>query len=477
LLLPSSVGGALANLAVALLGRVSVNLNFTVSPEAYKSALAQAEIRTILTSRRFIEKVAPLKDIGRLVFIEDLAARIGGAARVKALLKALFLPAAWAGLTRHSAQSDGGRGASADDVATIIFSSGTTGEPKGVMLSHRNLLSNVEALRLVFRPAKTDNLCAILPFFHSFGLTACLWFPLLNGLAAGFHTSPLDGQTIAGLVRGNRCTLLFTTPTFLLAYLRRATREDFATLRLVITGAEKLKARVTDAFEEKFGVRPFEGYGATELSPVAALNLPDAEQGGVRQQGHREGSVGRPIPGVAAKIVDPETGVVLPADQPGLLLIKGPNVMAGYLKRPDLTAQVMRDGWYVTGDIACLDEDGFLTITDRQSRFSKIGGEMVPHLAVEEELQRELKKTEPVVAVTAVPDEKRGERLVVLYTEAAGEPAGLRAIMEKSAVSNLWKPGKDSYYRIDAIPLTGSGKLDVKSLRELAKKLDACTNV
>ena len=463
ILLPPSVGGALTNLALGLLGRVTVNLNFTASAEAFASSIRQGGLQHIITSRAFLEKFPEHQALPGLVLIEDLVARITGGDRLYAWLAARFRPArAWrpAGFT-------------SDDTATIIFSSGTTGEPKGVMLTHHNIASNVEAISMVFRPRRDDNLCACLPLFHSFGYTAGIWFPLLSGMAASYHTSPLDAAKVTELFRTRRCTALFATPTFLLAYLRKATREDFATLRHLVVGAEKLKPRLAQAFEEKFGLRPREGYGATELSPVAALSLPDVEISGIFQAGTKEGSVGQAVPGVAVRIVDPDTHAVLPPGQPGLMLIRGPNVMKGYLNQPAKSADVLRDGWYVTGDIATLDEDGFITITDRLSRFSKIAGEMVPHLAIEEEYLKGLNKAEPVLAVASVPDEKKGEKLVVLYTDGAGDPAALHAIMEAANIPNLWKPGRNSYYRIEALPLTGSGKLDVKTLRQQAAALAA----
>jgi acyl-[acyl-carrier-protein]-phospholipid O-acyltransferase / long-chain-fatty-acid--[acyl-carrier-protein] ligase len=252
-----------------------------------------------------------------------------------------------------------------------------------------------------------------------------------------------------------------------LAYLRRAKKEDFATLRLVVTGAEKLKGKLADAFQEKFGIRPMEGYGATELSPVITLSLPDVEIDGVRQHGAKEGSVGHPVPGVAIRVVDPESGKVLKPGEPGLLLVRGPNVMSGYLGRADKTSEAVRDGWYVTGDIGVMDEDGFIRITDRLSRFSKIGGEMVPHGVVEDELHGRLGQG-GVLAVTAVPDEKKGEKLVVIFTKGAADAETLQRHLAESALPNLWKPGRDCYLEVEGLPMLGTGKLDLKGLREMA---------
>ena len=462
ILLPPSVGGTLINVALTLLRKTTVNLNFTASAEAFQSAIQQADIRTIISARAFIEKFPQFAGLPGLVLADDLRAEIGLAAKLRALAAAWLAPVGC--LTPM-------RGVSADDVATLIFSSGTTGEPKGVMLTHHNIASNVESFTLVFRPLDHDRLCAALPLFHSFGFTCGVWFPALTGIAASYHVSPLDGGKIAEVVRERKCTAIFATPTFLLSYLRKAERADFASLRLVVAGGEKLKTRLADAFEERFGIRPLEGYGATELSPVAALSLPDVDVDGVYQAGRKDGAVGQPVPGVAARIVDPDTGAPLPAGQAGMLLIKGPNVMKGYWKRPDLTAEAVTDGWYRTGDMAAIDEEGFITITDRLARFSKIAGEMVPHIAIEEIYLSRLKTSEAVLAVTSVACDKKGERLVVLHTEAAGDPAVLHELMQSSELPNLWKPARDAYKRIEQLPLTGSGKLDVKELRRLAASL------
>lgn len=457
-LLPPSAGGVLTNLALMLMGKIPVNLNYTAAESSLLSAIAQCEITTIVTSRAFLEKVPSLPRLEGMVLLEELLPTISSGDKLLALLKARLLP---------SRLLCARKGFSADSVATVIFSSGSTGEPKGVMLSHHNIMSNVEALRMVFRVNAADNVCSALPFFHSLGFTGTLWFPLVSGFSAVYHTNPMDGEKIAQMVRENSSTILLATPTFLMAYLRRAKREDFASLRLVITGAEKLKAKVADSFEQRFGVRPMEGYGATELAPVITLSLPDVEVGGVRQHGSKEGSVGHPVPGVVIKVVDPETGAELKAGQPGLMLVKGPNVMLGYLGRPDKTAEAIRDGWYVTGDIGILDDDGFIRITDRLSRFSKIGGEMVPHGVVEDELHSRLGQV-GVVAVTAVPDEKKGEKLVVLYERDAADVETLQRHIFESSLPNLWKPGRDCYIAVDGLPILGTGKLDLKGIREIA---------
>ncbi|HPB30125.1 MAG TPA: acyl-[ACP]--phospholipid O-acyltransferase [Candidatus Sumerlaeota bacterium] len=462
ILLPASLGAGLSNLATLFLGRTPVNLNFTASESAIQSAVTQCGIRTVVTSRTFLKKYGRLGEPEGALYLEDILPRISTRDKVLALLRALFLPAAMAA---------GTRGIGPDDTATIIFSSGSTGEPRGVMLSHHNIISNIEGMRMLMHPSPSDHITSPLPLFHSFGFTATLWFPLLSGFSVTWHSNPLDGAKIAEVVRERRSTILLATPTFLDIYARKAEPADFSTLKWVIVGAEKLRRRIAEAFEKKFGIMPFEGYGATELSPVVSFNLPDVEAGGSFQPGHKIGSVGHPIPGISCRIVDPESGRDLSPGEAGLLLIKGPGVMKGYLNRPDLTEQVLKDGWYETGDIASLDEDGFITISDRLSRFSKISGEMVPHLAVEEEYLKETGTTEPVLAVTSVPDDRKGERLVVLFTEGAGTKEALKAIMDRSPLPNLWKPSPDSCFQIEALPMLGSGKLDLKELRAMALKL------
>jgi len=237
---------------------------------------------------------------------------------------------------------------------------------------------------------------------------------------------------------------------------------------MVAAGAEKLRKRLADSFENKFGIRPLEGYGATELSPVVSLNIPNEEIGGVSQVGNKPDSVGHPLPGVAVKIVDVSSREPLEIGDEGLLMVKGPSVMAGYLNMEKETAEVLEGSWYNTGDIARVDEDGFLTITDRLSRFSKVGGEMVPHVGVEEVYQRALDTTEHVVAVTSVPHPKKGEELVVLHLAEAGSPQKLHEIITNSDLPNMWKPRPDNYIKVDSMPVLGSGKLDIMKLRKIA---------
>ena len=360
-----------------------------------------------------------------------------------------------------------------EDTATIIFSSGSTGEPKGVILSHGNVAANIEQVTQAFALDSHDRLLGILPFFHSFGFTVTLMLPGVEGLGVVYHVSPLDARAIGALVEQYRVTFLLSTPTFLQAYIRRCSPEQFGSLAYVLVGAEKLPERVALAFEDTFGLRPLEGYGATECSPVVAVNSPDYRAPGFRQVGAKRGHIGHPLPGISVRIVDPdalERGETVPVapGQPGMLLVRGPNVMQGYLNRPEKTADALRGGWYVTGDVALRDEDGFVTITDRLSRFSKIGGEMVPHGRVEEKLHELIGATEQVFVVAGIPDERKGERLVVLHTLPEDK---LKECLEKlpgCGLPNLWIPRAENFLRVESLPYLGTGKLDLRRARELA---------
>ena len=321
----------------------------------------------------------------------------------------------------------------------------------------------------------SDRFVGILPFFHSFGFTATIAAPAVLGFGVVYHPSPLDAKVIGELVQKYRCTFLLATPTFLQLYLRTCEAEQFGSLAYVVTAAEKLPERLAQAFEDKFGIRPLEGYGCTECAPAVAVNTHDFRAAGFRQVGAKRGKIGHPLPGVVVRIVDPDTREPLGAGQPGLMLVRGPNVMQGYLGKPEQTAAVLRDGWYVTGDVAAIDEDGFLQITDRLSRFSKIGGEMVPHIKVEEKLHELAGVTEQTFVVASVPDEKKGERLVVLHKLA---PEPLQACLEKLAqcdLPNLWKPRPDQFFRVEVFPLLGSGKLDLRKAKELAGQFTGLT--
>lgn len=470
--LPPSVPGALVNYAAFFCGKVPVNLNYTLSESGIASCVNQCGIKTVVTSRKFLEKIK-LTPPGELLFIEDIAAQPGLTEKISAFLMAKFLPAAW--LERMLFENPR-QPRSLDDVATVIFSSGSTGEPKGVMLSQFNLLANIEQCGEVIALDDTQKLLGILPFFHSFGFTVTLCLPPVLGTGVVFYPNPLDARAIGSLVREHQVTVLLATATFLQLYLRGVAPEDFGSLRLVICGAEKLPERLADAFEERFGIRPFEGYGCTECSPVVAVNTRDFRAAGFFQVGGKHGKIGQPVPGMCVRIADadePWNGSHLPPGHAGMLLVRGPNVMLGYLGQPEKTAEVLREGWYCTGDVAMMDEDGFLQITGRLNRFSKIGGEMVPHLKIEEKLHELAGTAEQAFVVMGVPDEKKGERLVVLHNL---DDARLAGVLEKFAASdlpNLWKPKADAFHRVECFPHLGTGKLDLRSVKEMAARFSA----
>ncbi|MBI3410901.1 MAG: AMP-binding protein [Planctomycetes bacterium] len=465
--LPPGAPAALANIAVALLGKTSANLNYTASPEVVQSAVRQCKLTHILTSERFTGRVPIDPGSGvKLVHLEKLNDRIATWDKVRTFLTVLVLPGIvlerWLlGLRSHQWT----------DLATVIFTSGSTGDPKGVMLTHGNIAANAESMVQAMEPRPSDRLIGILPFFHSFGYAVTLWTPLQVGASVIYHADPRQSREIGALCRKHHGTIMLTTPTFMRLCLRRCESRDFASLRFLMCGAEKLPQILAEEFKQKFGILPLEGYGCTELSPAAAANVPDKDMDGFRQIGNKPGTIGQPLPGVAARIVHPETFAPLAPAEEGLLLIYGANVMAGYLGRPDATKDAIRDGWYVTGDIARCDEDGFITLTDRLSRFSKIGGEMVPHQKVEDEIMAILNTTDRKVVVVGVPDPSKGERLVVLHVPLSINVKDLWSRLNGRSLPNLWVPKSSDFFEVPELPILGTGKLDLKKCKDLAKEL------
>jgi len=464
ILIPPTAGAVVVNTAVTMAGRVAVNLNYTVTNDVLNACIRKAGIKHVLTTRKVLEKFDFDMD-AEVVLLDDLREKLTIVDKLAAAVMTFLMPMPILERLLGIHQMTG------DDELTVIFTSGSTGIPKGVVLTNHNVGSNVEAINQVVHLAPEDTLVGILPFFHSFGYTVTLWTVLGLDVSCVYHTNPREARQIGKLVGKWGATVMLATPTFLRLYLRRCEVEEFKTLDIIVTGAEKLPPELSEAFEKKFGVRPIEGYGTTELSPLAAVNVPPSRSQ-ADQTDSKEGTVGRPIPGVSVKTVDPESLEDLPQGDEGMLLVKGPNVMRGYLDEPEKTAEVVRDGWYVTGDMAMVDREGFIQITGRLSRFSKIGGEMVPHIHIEEAIQAfvQTEEDEEVRAVvSAVADEKKGERLLVLYTHLDHTPQEICDHLSQQGIPNLWIPGRDSFLQVESIPLLGTGKLDLKGLSDLVK--------
>ena len=465
--LPPTLAGALANICVSFLGKAAVNLNYSSTQDIVQSSIRQCGIRHILTSKLFTHKV-PL-DPGpgvEFIYLEDFRKDVGKWERIRTMLGVLLVPGfiqeRWLlGLGKHTG----------DDLATVIFSSGSTGDPKGVMLTHSNIAANAESIIQAVDPVPRDRLLGILPFFHSFGYSVTLWVPLQVGASTVYHPNPLQAREIGELCRTHKCTIFLSTPTFLRSFIKRCEPGDFATVRILLCGAEKLPLSLVKEFKEKFGNTILEGYGCTELSPAAIVNVPDWQEGNMKQIGNKPGTIGQPVPGVAARVVHKETFQDLPVGQEGLLLIYGANVMKGYLGKEELTRQKIIDGWYVTGDLATMDEDGFVTITGREERFAKVGGEMVPLEKVEEELQTALGATDRLVAVTAIPDAKRGERIVVLHLPLESPVGDVLKKLSARGLPNIYLPGPRDFFLVKELPILGSGKLDLKKCKQMAQEL------
>lgn len=466
-LLPPSAGGVVVNAALGLDRRISANLNYTVTSEVMNDCIKQCGIKHVLTSRRVLDRFNFKLD-AEIVYLEDVRGLITFGDKLHSFIDARLLPISL--LERKLGLTD----VKPDDLLTVIFTSGSTGLPKGVMLSHYNVGSNADAVDAIIRLTKDDVLLGILPLFHSFGYTVTLWTVLTLDPMGVYHYSPLEAREVGKLCRKYGVTIMLSTPTFLRSYLRRCEREDFWAVQVLFTGAEKLPSDLADAFEKRFGIRPIEGYGCTELSPIAAANIPPGRGITSQQEGVKEGTIGRPLPGIAAKVVDLETGADLGPNRQGMLLFKGPNVMQGYIHHPELTQEVLRDGWYVTGDVAEIDEEGFIKITGRISRFSKLAGEMVPHLRIEETLNHVLgfdELEEVRLVVSSVPDAKKGEKIVVLHVGMPFSPEDICHKLAEVGLPPLWIPAADSFRQVPQIPLLGTGKLDLKAVKDLALSL------
>ena len=473
IILPPGKGGMIANIAVLFANKVPVNLNFTGSHEAVRSAIRQADLDRFITADPFVRKVPdfPWPPNRELLFVERILPRIKKKI-IKWVVLSKFLPASVLTKLLGIGKSRG------DDEAILLFTSGSSGQPKGVPLSHRNILANVCQFGRQLALPSNSKLLGCLPLFHSFGSTVTLWYPIIEGLDLVTYPSPLETKRLAELIRQHQVDLLLSTPTFLRGYMRRIDPEQLSSLRIVVTGAEKLPDSLAHSFEDKFGLLPMEGYGLTETSPAATINLPleDPGNGLPFIPSQRFTSVGPPLPGLAIRITNPATEEENTLDQSGIIWMKGANIFKGYLDKPELTDEVIdENGWFKSGDVGRVDDDGFLYIEGRISRFSKIGGEMVPHETVEAAVNKALgldNETERKIAIVGVPDERKGEAIALLSTIAGPaleqEVLDIRYKLMDEGIPSLWCPKK--IIPVEDIPVLASGKLDIKGCEELISR-------
>lgn len=474
LLLPTTAGGLLASMAVMLLGKTLVTLNYTAPLDGILSAIEQAGLKTVFTSSRFLEKcktrgihLEPLGEKVTLVMLEDIQAGISSWEKLSTLLCCKLLPVSW--IKKKYCASP-----ALDSTAVILFSSGSEGPPKGVMLSHKNILANVKQVNHILNANANDVILANLPIFHSFGMTACLFLPLLERIKVVCHADPTDVVIIARTIREQKATLFFGTSSFFRLYIKnnKVSKQDLSSLRLTVAGAEKLQSEVSAGFKKRFNKIIYEGFGCTELSPVATVNtpFPNLENPGLKDNS-KPGTVGKPIPGTLVQIADPDTLEPLAQGTAGMVLVAGPQVMQGYLKNQKLTDQVVkeREGqrWYVTGDKGSIDEDGFLSIEDRYARFAKISGEMIGLGTVEQVLRKSVNNDEVELLAINIPDPKKGEMIVILSTQDLEESA-LRPKLLAGGLNNLSLPA--AYITVDDLPKLGSGKSDFATAKEVARQ-------
>jgi acyl-[acyl-carrier-protein]-phospholipid O-acyltransferase/long-chain-fatty-acid--[acyl-carrier-protein] ligase len=472
IVLPPGKSGLIANLAVLFAGKVPVNLNFTASHEAIRSSIRQADVDRFITADPFVRKISgfPWPPNRDLIFIERTIPELKKEIVKWGFISKILPAAPLANVLGLNKRRD-------DDEAILLFTSGSSGEPKGVPLSHRNILANVLQFGSRLDMNRDTSILGCLPLFHSFGCTVTLWYPVIEGINLITYPSPLETKRLAELISIHQVNVLLATPTFLRGYMKRIDPAQLKSLELVVTGAEKLPQNLADAFEEKFGIRPMEGYGLTETSPATNVNLPSPEPAANFHflPAHLNGSVGQLLPGIAIRLTDPVTHAPIPLDQPGIINLKGPNIFSGYLRDVKRSNEVLTaDGWFKTGDVGVFDADGFLHIQGRISRFSKIAGEMVPHETLEAAINKVLgldTETERKIAIVGVPDEKKGEAIILLSTVAGQaleqECIDLRYKLLDQGITSLWCPRQ--IIPVREIPLLASGKLDIKGCQELAK--------
>jgi acyl-[acyl-carrier-protein]-phospholipid O-acyltransferase/long-chain-fatty-acid--[acyl-carrier-protein] ligase len=441
-LLPNANGAAVATLALMSTGRVPAMINFSAGVANVRAACRAANITTIVTSRAFIEKarlgalLEGLKHDVAFLFLEDVRTSISLMDKLRGLREAKRPLVA----------------RQPDDPAAILFTSGSEGTPKGVVLSHRNMLANAAQAEARIDFGRRDKVFNVLPLFHSFGLTVGLILPLVSGVPVYLYPSPLHYRIVPEMIYGTNATILFGTDTFLAGYARSAHPYDFRSLRYVLAGAEPVKEATRRTYMEKFGLRILEGYGVTETAPALALNTP---------MFNKFGTVGRLLPGMEARL-DPVPGI----DVGGRLHVHGPNVMLGYLRTENPgVLERPPEGWHDTGDIVTIDPDGFIAIKGRAKRFAKIGGEMIS-LAAVEALASEL-WPDALSGCATAPDARKGERIVLVTTRRDATRAAFLAFAKSRGAPELMTPA--DVLMVEKMPLLGSGKIDNLSLAQLVR--------
>lgn len=481
LLLPSTAAGAFINNAVLMMGKTAVNLNYTSEIESIKSAIKSAQIKTIVASKKFVEKleqkginISEVFQLVEVIYVEDLKEQISRPKGIFKYFTVKFLP-------NFILKAVHLKSMKKDDTALILFSSGSEGNPKGVMLSGDNILGNSQQIAAVINASEEDTIVGSLPLFHAFGIVVTTYLPLIEGIRCVAHPDPTDGFGLGKLVAKYKASIMCGTSTFFRLYTKNPKVNElmFESLRLVVAGAEKLREDVRIDFEKKFKKEILEGYGTTETSPVAACNLPDViSLDGEVQYGHKRGSVGMAIPGTTIKIVDPNNYKELEANEEGMIVISGIQVMKGYLNDEDKTSQVIKKignkKYYITGDKGRVDEHGFLTIVDRYSRFAKLGGEMVSLGAIEEKISKLLsfgEDSEVDFIATSFSDEKKGEKIVLLISNIDDDSLiNLKNDIKSSFDNKLMIPSVIKI--VEEIPKLGSGKKDFSKAKKLALSIN-----
>jgi acyl-[acyl-carrier-protein]-phospholipid O-acyltransferase/long-chain-fatty-acid--[acyl-carrier-protein] ligase len=447
IMIPTSAGCMLSVLGVLITGKVPVMINYSTGA-ANNAEYAQKKcgFKTIIASRALLEKIG-CRVVSGMVFIEDIMEELGPADKMKALLKSK-LPLSL--LLKAVHQGD------PDDNLVILFTSGSEKDPKAVQLTHRNIGSNVMDIAKVLTVTSDDIMMANLPLFHVFGHNINFWLPLLFGMTVVSYANPLDYKKVCSIIREEKVSLMVGTPSFFSGYLRQSEPGDFSSLRVAVAGADKTPDSLRAGFIEKHKLELCEGYGTTETSPVVATNLPDA---------NKPGSVGKVLPSARVKIVDINSGETLPPGNEGKILVKGDLVMKGYFDDIEETSLRIKDGWYETGDMGMMDEEGYLWHRGRLKRFVKIGGEMVSLVRVETVLLS-LLPADADCCVVEVPDSLKGARIVAALTKPVNEKKLLKAMAEE--LPNIALPKQ--FMILDEFPKMGSGKIDFRSITELVRQ-------